>query len=323
MNIYSTLDQARTRRPVAGSIVVVGNFDGVHKGHQRLLEAASRLAITVHPGAQIVPLTFWPHPVRLFRPDLPPFELMPLSVRLELLRLHGADAVAALPFDQAMADLGPEAFATEVLAQGLGAVHVIVGQGFVFGKGRAGDTDVLQELGEALGFDVLVHDPVTDAHGEVISSTRIRQHLRAAEFARAKALLTRPWVLHGPVVHGDARGRTLGFPTANTDPTHPVLCPDGIYATTLWTQTHGVQEAVTYVGRRPTYEQDGTRTVETYVIGWDAHTQGPLDLYGQEVKIAFETRIRPDQAFESDQALMAQMDLDLDAARSWHRDHSL
>lgn len=311
MDTFYTLADARAGM-IGPNVVTIGNFDGVHRGHQALIATARELA----RDRRVVALSFDPHPVRFFRPELEPFELTTIPQRLELLEEHGADSALVVPFGEEIASKSPREFVQEILIETLRAEHVVVGEGFRFGNRRAGTTRVLEELGEELGFGVEVFEPVRD-EGGVISSTRIREHVHAGRVEQIPALLGRPYTIRGVVVHGDARGRELGFPTANVSTPNGVLPPDGIYTTTLEAPApFGALAAITYIGHRPTYEHNGERNIETFVLEWSG--EEPLDLYELEVSVAFHEFIRPDQAFESSEALIEQMERDVTQARAFH-----
>ena len=312
MQVYRTLERAR--QEIEGpSVILIGNFDGVHLGHQALLQTGKALSSA---RASIIPMTFDPHPVRFFRPESPAFELTTIEQRAELLEHHGADAVMVLPFDKAIASLSPEDFVEQILQQALKAERVIVGEDFRFGHKRAGNTEILTQLCNERGIEVTIHPPI-EVGGKVISSTRVREKVWGGKMRDVPALLTRPYAIAGEVIHGDARGRELGYPTANIESENRVMPPDGLYTTTLTSERFGALAAITYVGKRPTYEEDGARNVETFVLDW-GEEKPKLDLYGERVRIAFHDFIRPDKAFDSDEALIEQMDLDVASARRWH-----
>lgn len=300
------------------AVVVIGNFDGVHLGHQQLLMRARRDAQA--RGLRVVVLTFWPHPARFFKPDQPGFELMTLTQRATHLGEAGADEVLALPFNKRIASLTPEQFVQEVLVDGLAAAEVIVGEDFHFGHKRAGNTDTLRTLGATHNFTVHIHEDVVAHTDEIISSTRIRTHIRAGELEQATNLLGRAYTITGEVVHGDARGRNLGFPTANVAAEQDVFLPDGIYTTTLHTARYGNLTACTYIGNRPTYEEALGRNVETFVLDVPNSEEG-FDLYGQHVAISMWRWQRGDAAYEDSEALIAQMEIDVAEARAWHNAH--
>ena len=319
-SIDRTLEQAarRSAARAGGAAVVIGNFDGVHLGHQALLSAACE-ARALKRVSSVVALTFWPHPARTFKPDIEPFELMTLEQRGEHLRRYGADAILALAFDERLAALTPREFVERVLLGALKAKHVVVGEDFHFGKGRAGDVSTLATLGSELGFTALAHEPVRDAQtGQVISSTRVRQLVRRGDVEGAARLLGHAYELSGEVVQGDARGRELGFPTANILAEQEVFVPDGIYTSTLHSARFGALKACTYIGSRPTYEHALGRNVETFVLD-EAAPQGGLDLYGERIRLALHRWQREDEAFEGSEALIAQIGRDVEIARRWHR----
>lgn len=316
LDIYRDTVRARQARGDETSVVTIGNFDGVHRGHQALLSLAGTLAGGEH---RIIPMTFDPHPIRYFRPTSPAFELTTIEQRAQLLRAYGAHALFVLEFDELAANSSARDFVSTFLVDALGARHVIVGDGFRFAHKRSGTTDTLHELGQEYGFQAHVVEHVMD-QGAPVSSTRVREHLRAGEVAIANALLTRPYFIGGVVVHGDARGRQLGYPTANTKTSNQVVIPDGIYTTTLRTEQFGALPACTYVGKRPTYEADNTRNIETFVLDYEG--AAPLDLYDAQVTIDFHDFIRGDRAFRDSASLVEQMHVDVAAARAWHQQHA-
>ncbi len=310
MQQLETLERAQ--QALQGSVVAIGNFDGVHRGHQALLSRCVSEARAL--GAQAVALTFAPHPVRFFRPDAEPFLLSTPAQKAALLARCGVDAVVTLPFDEALAALSPQQFVTQVLCEGLHARHVLVGEGFRFGHRRAGTTQVLRALCEARGVGLTALDAQREGV-EAISSSRVREHVRAGELEQAAALLGRPHQVSGQVIHGDARGRVLGFPTANVSSDNELLGPDGIYVTTLDVAPYGPLPACSYLGARPTFGQ-GPRTFETFVL---KAPEDELDLYDAQVTVSFLRRLRGDMAFESADALVAQMTRDVEAARAYFR----
>lgn len=286
--------------------VAVGNFDGVHLGHQALLAAVVARARAVSGAA--VALTFDPHPVRLLRPERAPSALLTFDQKVLLLAEAGVERLAVLPFDRALAALGPEAFAREVLRGALGARSVVVGANFRFGHKRAGDAAELRRLGQALGFEVVSLGPVS-AGGRPVSSTRIREALAQGDVESARALLGRPYRVEGRVVKGDARGRALGFPTANLDPWNELLPRHGVYVARCGlTGESPSRAAVVNVGRRPTF--DGREVcAEAHLLDFSG------DLYGQALRVDFVARLRDEHRFASAQALVDQIGADVEAAR--------
>ena len=289
------------RRPV----VAIGNFDGVHRGHRAVVERAVAKA-GGERDATI--LTFEPHPRLFFRPDTPEFRLTDLTHKAELLTACGADAVVAAQFDAALAALEPRQFVDDILCRQLGATAVLVGANFRYGARRVGDVDSLRVQADGR-FEVFVVEPIRDEGGEVISSTRVRAALAAAQMDAVTTLLGRPFEVRGEVRHGDGLGKGFGFPTANVAPTTPTLPPDGIYATNV--ESGGLRyAAATYVGTRPTV--GGTeRVVEAFCL--DAPTE--LDLYGDAASVAFIAQVRGDEDFPSTEAMIEQMHRDVAAVR--------
>jgi riboflavin kinase/FMN adenylyltransferase len=282
--------------------VTVGNFDGVHRGHQALVAAAREAAV-----GQALVLTFDPHPVRVLAPgrSVPP--IMSDRQREEALAAVGVDLLAVLAFDREVAGLSAERFVQEVLVDGLHARCVVVGEGFRFGRGRQGDVELLRRLGSELGFRAVAVDPVLH-EGLPVSSTRIREALGRGDVALAAALLGRPHVLAGEVARGDARGRTLGFPTANLSAVEGLTPANGVYACHATLASGAVVPAAVNVGVRPTF--DGLqRRIEAHLIGFEG------DLYGTRLIVGFVERLRGERPFPGRDALVAQLHDDVAAAR--------
>ncbi|MEX1204991.1 MAG: bifunctional riboflavin kinase/FAD synthetase [Dongiaceae bacterium] len=292
-----------------GAVVALGNFDGVHRGHQAVVGEAARLAGEL--GVSHAVLTFEPHPREFFRPAQPPFRLTPFRIKARQFEAMGVDSLFVLTFDAELAGKSAEAFVVEVLGEGLGVAHVVVGYDFVFGHGRRGDAALLRELGAIQGFGTTVVDPARAATGEPFSSTRAREALAAGDPLAAAAQLGRPWEIEGRVERGDRRGHGLGFPTANLplgDYLQPAL---GIYAIEA-----GIDEGrgttwrggVGYVGRRPTFA--GERVLlEAHLFDFAG------DLYGRHLRVAFVDFIRADATFDDVRQLRAQIAADAAEAR--------
>jgi riboflavin kinase / FMN adenylyltransferase len=286
--------------------VTVGNFDGVHRGHQALVDAVVRAARAA--GGTAVALTFDPHPSRVLSPDRAPASLMTLEQKAEVLASLGIDRVVALPFTRETAAQPPPEFARVVLREALGAEAVVVGTNFRFGRGRAGDLAVLRELGATLGFRVDGVAPVVH-EGSPISSTRIREALSRGAVGPGAELLGRPYFVDGLVGRGEGRGRTLGIPTANLDPVNEILPARGVYAGLVTLPGGTVRGAVVNIGRRPTF--GGTRTLlEAHLLDFDG------DLYGRTLRLAFRERLREERTFPGPQALVAQIHDDVARARA-------
>lgn len=288
-------------------VVAIGNFDGVHRGHQTVLRDAIERAET--RGVDSAVLTFEPHPVRFFRPDTPEFRLTTLEQKAELLEALGIDGVVAVTFDEALSNLSPEEFVDSILHRGLGASAVLVGSDFRFGKDRAGDTDSLRELCRTRDIDVHIIDQVRE-EGDAISSSRIRDALRDGDLATVTELLGRPYAIRGDVVSGEKNGRKFGFPTANVGAENPLLPPDGIYASWLTDPEHGRLPAATYIGTRPTLDGEH-RAVEAFCLD----VAEPFDIYGHHVEITFVQSVRDDRKFDSIEAMIEQMHRDVENVR--------
>ncbi|MEO1274444.1 MAG: bifunctional riboflavin kinase/FAD synthetase [Pseudomonadota bacterium] len=301
-------------RPLEGCSVALGNFDGVHRGHQALIAAAG----AARPGAPLGVITFEPHPRQVFRPDDPPFRLTGDAARARILAGLGVERLAVLPFDAAIMRMSPATFAKQVLSEGLGVAHVTVGADFHFGRGREGTPAILGFLGRALGFEVTVLAMVGDetaqgsADGEGFSSTDARRAIRAGRMAEAEAILGRPHAICGPVVRGDQRGRTLGYPTANLAFADQLIPAYGVYATcvTVLTGAHaGVYDGVASIGERPTFGVNAPN-FEVHLFDFAG------DLYGAEIEVALIAFLRGEIAYEGPEKLIAQMDRDSAQARA-------
>jgi riboflavin kinase / FMN adenylyltransferase len=288
-----------------GAIVALGNFDGFHKGHQAVVGRA--VARARAEGRPVLVATFDPHPVRFFRPDTPWFRLTSLDQRQRLFAAAGADAMIVFGFDSALAGTSAEDFVAERLVRLFGAAGVVTGEDFTFGKGRAGNVDVLKRLGAAHGLAVDSVAPVEE-EGEPVSSSRIREALQAGDCETAAALLTRPFAIEGVVEHGDKRGRTIGYPTANLSLGHYLRPRYGIYAVRGRLADGRVLDGAANLGIRPTFEPP-RELLEPYFFDYDG------DLYGQTIEVELIAFLRPEAKFESLDALKAQMTRDCAEAR--------
>jgi riboflavin kinase/FMN adenylyltransferase len=307
-------DTDECRRPEEGSVVTIGAFDGVHLGHRAVIAAVVERARAEGRRAALV--TFDRHPAQVVRPESAPLLLCDLDHKLELLGGTGLDAVVVVHFDEERAREEPEDFVRRVLVECLGASHVVVGEDFHFGHRRRGHVDLLGELGREWGFTVTGHrlvgrDGRPARDDAQVSSTAIRRALTEGRLDDANRMLGRPQELRGPVVEGDRRGRTIGFPTANVAVPVELLVPaDGIYAGDLVRADGTVLPAAIYVGHRPTfYDESAAVLVEVHVLDFDD------DLYGERVAVRFRHRIRGDRAFDSVEALAEQLALDCAEAR--------
>lgn len=286
------------------SVVVIGVFDGVHKGHQVLLNRAKEIA----DGRSIIALTFDPHPTRVLAPDKAPTMLTTLADRVELLKIHNADQVAVIKFNEKFAAMSPEEFVQSVLVNQLHASTVIVGKNFTYGHKAAGSVDTLMKAGLTHNFTVDVQELKADS--EAISSSRIRNLVIEGKVEKARELLSRPHRLDGVVVHGEKRGREIGYPTANLGKIEGQTIPaDGVYAGWL---TVGINfwPAAISIGTNPTFEGNRGRQVEAYALD-----QEGLDLYDKNASIEFGWFLRPTLKFDSLDALLVQMKQDCQKAR--------
>jgi len=289
-----------------GSVVLIGVFDGVHKGHQLLLNRAKEIA----DGRNIIALTFDPHPMQVFAPDRAPTLLTTLADRVELLKIHNADQVAVLKFNEKFAQMSPEDFVKDILVEQLSASTVIVGKNFTYGHKAAGNVVSLIADGVKFNFTVDVQD-LESGEGEVISSSRIRSLVTSGQVEEARKLLSRPHRLDGVVVHGEKRGREIGYPTANLGNIEGQTIPsDGVYAGWL---TVGINywPAAISIGTNPTFEGERGRQVEAYALD-----QEGLELYDKNASIEFGWRLRDTLKFDGLEPLLVQMKLDCDQARS-------
>jgi riboflavin kinase / FMN adenylyltransferase len=292
--------------PYRGGIVALGNFDGFHLGHQAVVGRAVERARS--EGRPVLVATFDPHPVRYFRPDVPPFRLTTLGQRERLFAAAGADAMLVFRFGEELASTTAEDFVGVWLGKRIGAAGVVTGEDFTFGKGRGGNISVLRELGAAIGMSVDAVGPVADG-SEPVSSSRIRDALRAGDCATATRLLTRPFAIEGIVEHGDKRGRQLGYPTANLSLGKYLRPRYGIYAVRGRLPDGEVLSGVANLGVRPTFDPP-KELLEPYFIDWFG------ELYGQCIEVELVEHLRDERRFDSLEALKEQMRQDEARARA-------
>jgi riboflavin kinase/FMN adenylyltransferase len=292
--------------PLRGGVIALGNFDGFHAGHQAVVGRAVRHARD--EGRPAIVATFDPHPVRFFKPDVAPFRLTTLDQRQELFAAAGADAMLVLPFDAALAATSAEDFITALLLGRYGAAGVVTGADFTFGKGRGGDVVTLADHARRLGFFTEMVAPVDDSE-EVVSSSRIREALRAGDCDTATRLLTRPFTVRNVVQHGDKNGRLLGFPTANLDMGQYLRPRYGIYAVTGRLPDGRILKGAANLGIRPSFVPP-KELLEPHFFDFAG------DLYGQEIDVAFHAFIRPEAKYDGMDALMAQIARDCEQAKA-------
>jgi riboflavin kinase/FMN adenylyltransferase len=291
------------------SVVTIGKFNGVHLGHLEMIRLTRELAAE-HNATSVV-ITFDRHPAALLHPESVPEDITGLDRRLELIELAGVDATLVLPFTSELAALSARDFVHSILVAGLNARAVVIGRDFRFGRGAEGTLDVLRELGAEFGFSVVVVDDVCPEGEERVSSSLVRGLLEDGDVARAARLLGRTHAMRGEIVHGDARGREIGFPTANLSHEASGYFPgDGVYAGWL-TDEDGTRLPVAIsVGTNPTFPGERHRRVEAFVL------DATLDLYGHHVVIEFVERIRGMQKFDGIETLVNQMNDDVERTRA-------
>jgi riboflavin kinase / FMN adenylyltransferase len=287
-----------------GATVALGNFDGVHLGHASVIRAAH----AARPDAPLAVLTFEPHPREVFRPDDPPFRLTLSAERADALAALGVNLLYELPFNYEFSLMTAEDFVGQVLHEGFGARHLVSGQDFAFGHRRGGNTSFLADRAEALGMGLTLVPPVTDAQGP-LSSTRIRRALQDGYPERATAELGRPWAIRGMVSHGDKRGRTIGFPTANVPLGRHLEPARGVYAVTARLADGSAHKGVANIGRRPTVNAGTESRLEVNLFDFSG------DIYGTDITVALHTYIRPEIKFSGLDALKTQIAADAAEAR--------
>ncbi|BDW80864.1 riboflavin biosynthesis protein [Erythrobacter sp. Dej080120_24] len=292
-------------KALRGAVIALGNFDGFHRGHQAVAGEAIRWAH--EEGRPSIIATFDPHPVRFFRPDVPPFRLTTLEQRQELYLAAGATAMLVFHFDAELAGTSAEDFITQILIGRFGAHGVVTGGDFTFGKMAKGNVDLLRTFGAENGLESRVVEAVEESG--VISSSRIREALREGDPQLAAQLLSRPFAIRGIVEHGDKRGRTIGYPTANLSVENYLRPRYGVYAVTGKILATGqVLKGAANIGIRPQFEPP-KELLEPYFFDFSG------DLYGQEIEVAFHHFLRGEAKFDNLEGLMAQMEKDCDEAR--------
>ncbi len=296
----------RVPEPLRGAVIALGNFDGFHLGHQRVVAEAVEWAKA--EGRPAIVATFDPHPVRHFAPHLPPFRLTTLEQRQALFAEAGAHAMLVFAFDGALASMTAEAFIYELLGERIGAAGVVTGADFTFGKGRSGSAALLAAEGAKAGIAARALGPVLEG-GLPVSSSRIRDALKAGECEIATRLLTRPFAIRGTVVHGDKRGRTIGYPTANIEMAQYLRPRYGIYAVTARDPASGrMLQGAANLGIRPSFDPP-RELLEPHFFDFSG------DLYGQELEVALHAFLRPEAKFDALEALTARMERDCEEAR--------
>jgi len=311
MRIYRHYDTLPSE--ARGAAIAVGNFDGVHLGHQAVIGEAGRIARGLGTSRETpwAVLTFEPHPRRIFAPDQPPFRLTPFQAKARALEALGVDLMIVQRFNQAFSQRPAEDFIRDVLVDGFGARHVIAGYDFVFGHKRGGNCELLLAMGQRMGFGFTAVSAVEDATGAVYSSTRIRECLGTGDVRGAQAILGRPFSIEGRVARGDQRGRTIGFPTLNLHLGSVVRPSLGVYAVRVGIDEGGRlnwRDGVANIGKRPTFGGEDV-IVEAHLMDFDG------DLYGRRIVVRLIEHIRAEKKFDGLDALRAQIAADTDQAR--------
>jgi riboflavin kinase/FMN adenylyltransferase len=306
---YSATDwAARYGASGRGSVVAIGTFDGIHLGHQRVLEFT--IAKAKDSGAVATAITFEPPPLKVLRPEAAPPRISTNQQRMDWFGAVGMEAVVVLPFTKELAALGPEDFVDQILVERLRARAVVVGENFRFGHKHAGDVGLLRELGRKHGFEVVVHEPVR-LKGEVVSSTRIRRFVADGDVRHAARLLGRAFALTGEVVSGTGRGRKFTFPTLNLKPEQELLPARGVYITrTVLDGETSSHRSVTNVGMRPTFNGSGL-TVETHLLDYSGNFSP------ERIEVRFWKKLRDEKKFSGADELKAQIARDIAATNAY------
>jgi riboflavin kinase/FMN adenylyltransferase len=292
-----------------GGVATIGNFDGVHLGHRRILEAV--VARARETGRPSIAITFEPHPLSVLRPDRAPRRLQTLHQKEEAIEAIGVENLLVIPFTRDFSLIEPEEFARSVLQERLAVSELFLGSHFAFGRGKRGDLTLLTRMGPECGF---VASGVEEVffEGEPVSSTRIRTAIARGDVGRANAMLGREYELDGLVAKGDKVGRKIGYPTINLEPENELHPADGVYVTQIHIRTFGRRfDCVTNIGRRPTVYEDYATTIETYVLDFSAN------VYGEKVRLFFFDRLREERKFPSVTDLSEQIARDVQATADY------
>ncbi|NJD56965.1 MAG: bifunctional riboflavin kinase/FAD synthetase [Nitrospirae bacterium] len=297
-------DLGKINERFTNSVVTLGNFDGLHLGHQELVRMVIRRAREINGKSMVV--TFRPHPLKVLAPEKCPPLISIYEEKIQLFEKLGIDVLVKIPFSLRFAEMTPRQFVKEILCDTLGARDIFVGYNYRFGKGREGTTRTLKQMGEEFGFTVHEVDQIS-LNGEVISSTKIRQLLTGGDVEHAARLLGRPYAITGIVIRGDSRGKTLGFPTANIASKHSIIPADGVYAVKLFVRDRCL-DGIVNIGVRPTFDTHSL-AIEAHVFDFNE------DLYGEEITLFFIRKIREEKKFATAEALIDQITKDISAAK--------
>ena len=300
--VYFDLNELKGDLP--NPVITLGNFDGVHLGHQRIFEELRSEALACNGTPMVI--TFSPHPLKVLSPEKSPLLITTLEERIDRLQSCGNEVILCIPFTKKFASWSAERFIREVLVDKIGVKKILVGEDFRFGKDREGNVDFLRKAGAEYGFSIRKIDPV-QIHGCGASSTRIRKCIKNGQLRESAAMLGRLYGVTGTVVHGDGRGKTIGFPTANIETTSELLPPNGVYA--VWVSVAGtVKPGVANLGIKPTFAGKQF-SFEVFIFDFD------MDIYGKSMRTDFVEGIREERSFPNIQALVEQIQLDAEKAR--------
>lgn len=303
MILITDLNKITTK--FSNSIITLGNFDGLHLGHQELIKMVIKRA--EETGAVSLVVTFRPHPLKILAPEKCPPLISIYEEKIRLFEKLGIDVLVKIPFTLDFSSITPRDFAKNILCGMLGAKEIFVGYNYRFGKGRGGNIQKLKEFGEEFGFRVREVEQVS-LNGEVISSTKIRELLQDGEVEHAARLLGRQYAITGVVVKGDGRGKNLGFPTANIAPKHAIIPANGVYAVRLFVRDE-YYDGIANIGERPTFNKRDL-AVEVHVFNFNE------DLYGEEITVCFIQKIREEKRFKNAAALIKQINSDIVTAKN-------
>jgi len=295
-------------KPFKAPVLTIGNFDGIHLGHQSLFQKVRERAEKTK-GTSLV-ITFHPHPAQVLRPGKSPRQIVSDENKVSLIFQYGIEVVLSIPFTREFSQIPARGFIQDVLVTRIGMKEIVVGYDYTFGKKREGNIHLLKESGEKLGFVVHVHPPVTVGN-QLVSSTRVRELIASGAMEEAKLLLGRPFFLTGTVIPGKGIGRSLlGFPTANINPNEQLIPQRGVYVVRV-ESPQGFFYGVTNVGFNPTFAEGKIISIETFLFDFDN------DLYGKNIKIFFLKRLRGERTFSGPEALKAQIYKDIELAKIW------
>lgn len=302
---FSDLNQIT--RPLPAPVLTIGNFDGIHLGHQSLFKKVRHRAQAVKGTSMVI--TFYPHPAQVLRPGKAPRQIVSDESKVELIFQQGIEVVLSIPFTKEFAQIPAKTFVQDILVGQIGMREIVVGYDYTFGKKREGNIHLLKELGKKLGFQVHVHPPVTIGT-HLVSSTRVRELITSGAMEEAKLLLGRPFSLSGTIITGKGIGRSiLGFPTANLNPREKLMPQRGVYIVKV-ESPYGPFFGVTSVGFNPTFAGKNI-SIETYLFDFDE------DLYGKDLKLFFLKRLRGERTFSGAETLKTQIAKDIQQAKIW------